>query len=196
MIDEEKIAFYLSKFKTLQLSDLFAIFQLAKMRKLSAGDVYIKDGTTHRKLTYLVKGLIRVYNVNDSGEEITIQLYWEDQFFASRHNVILHQPSPYIFQAVEDTELLEVDYDEMQALLDANPQYSGPRNYFTLQMLTDSMERVESFILLSPEERYLKLLNEKQDIMSRVPDKYIATMLGITPVSLSRIRKRIASRHK
>jgi CRP-like cAMP-binding protein len=196
MIDEKKIELYLSKFKTLQLSDLLMLFQLAVRRNLGAGATYIKEGTMHKKLAYLVKGLIRVYTINENGEEITIQLYWEDQFFASRHNVILHQPSPFMFQAIEDTELLEVDYDEMQALLDAHPQFSGPRNYFTLQMLSDAMERVESFTLLSPEERYLKLLNEKKDIMNRVPDKYIATMLGITPVSLSRIRKRIALRHK
>jgi hypothetical protein len=56
------------------------------------------------------------------------------------------------------------------------------------------MEKVADFLLLSAEERYLKLVNEKPDIVNRVPNKYIATMLGITPVSLSRIRKRVATR--
>jgi Mn-dependent DtxR family transcriptional regulator len=61
-------------------------------------------------------------------------------------------------------------------------------------MLAESMVRVESFILLTPEERYLKLIRDKHDIVQRVHDKYIATFLGITPVSLSRIRKRIAGK--
>ena len=61
-------------------------------------------------------------------------------------------------------------------------------------MLKESIERVESFTLHSPEERYINFVKSKPNIVNRVPDKYIATILGMTPVSLSRIRKRIATK--
>ena len=196
MIDAEKIQYYLSKFKTLQLSDLMKLFALASQKELSAGDVYIKEGAMHYKLAYIIKGLIRTYAIKENGGEATLQLHWEDRFFASRDNVILHQPARFIYQALEPTTLLEVDYNEMQSMLDSNPQFAASRNFFLLNMLAESMERVEDFILLSPEERYEKLVLEKPDIINRVPAKYIATILGVTPVSLSRLRKRMALRSR
>jgi DNA-directed RNA polymerase subunit F len=91
---------------------------------------------------------------------------------------------------------LELDYKTAQGIIDNNPKLSSSRNTFLTNMLGQAMDRIESFVLLSPEERYNKLIAEKPDITNRVPDKYLATMLGITPVSLSRIRKRIVSQHK
>jgi CRP-like cAMP-binding protein len=195
MITDNKIKFYLDTFKTLRFEDLVQLLQMAKEKTLQPGEAYIKQGTLHRKLCYITKGLVRIYTFRKNGEEATLQLYWEDQFFASRHSVLLNQPCPFIFEAVEQTELLEVDFNDMQALLDANIQYAPSRNFFLTEMLSQALDRVESFILLSPEERYGKLVAEKPDIVNRVPNKFIATMLGITPVSLSRIRKRMASKH-
>jgi hypothetical protein len=90
---------------------------------------------------------------------------------------------------------MQVDYTQVQSIIDNNPRLSSMRNRLLMQIMSQIMDRVESFVLLSPEERYLKLIHEKPGILNRVPNKYISTMLGITPVSLSRIRKRIASRH-
>jgi CRP-like cAMP-binding protein len=194
MIDEEKIKFYLRTFKTLGFKDLWKLFQISKKRHLEPGEAYIKEGDMHRKLAYITKGLIRTYTFKPNGEEVTLNLYWEDQFLASRHNVFMRKPSPFIFEAVEKTTILEADYDEIQALLDKNPQYAESRNFFMNNMLLQCMEKVADFLLLTAEERYLKLVSEKPDIVNRVPNKYIATMLGITPVSLSRIRKRVATR--
>jgi len=78
-------------------------------------------------------------------------------------------------------------------MADRNSTIGVYRSIFQVDMLKEAMERIESFVLLSPTERYLKLIEEKPDIVNRVPDKYLSTYLGITPVSLSRIRKRIAS---
>lgn len=196
MLDVEKIKHYLSLFKDLKLTDLVTLFRMAKTRNLYTGDIYIKEGATYNKLAYIKKGLIRAYTIKENGDEITVLLRWEDQFLASHDNVILHQSSRFIYQALEDTELLEVDYDLAQDIFDKNQQYAKARNFFLLNMLAESMARVETFIMLSPEERYLKLMKDKPDIINRVPSKYIASLLGITPVSLSRIRKRIASHPK
>lgn len=193
MLSADDIQFYLSVFKGLSLSDLMGLFNMASTRKLTAGDIYIKENAVFRKLAYIRKGLIRAYMLQENGDEVTLLLRWENQFMASHDNIILQQPSRFIYQAMEDTTLLEIDYDQAQDLLDRNPKLSALRSKFVMDMLAESMLRVESFILLSPEERYRQLIKEKPNIVNRVPDKYLATLLGITPVSLSRIRKRIAS---
>lgn len=195
MLNDEKINFYLKTFKTLKLTDLFRLFKIAKRKTLKPGEVYIKDGSLHKKLAYITKGLVRTYTYKSNGDEITLQLYWEDQFLGSRHGIIMNLPSPFIFEAVETTTILEADYNELMAVIDRYPQFADAKNHFFNTMLAQAMERAADFMLLSAEERYLKLLNEKPNIVNRVPDKYIATMLGITPVSLSRIRKRLSTRH-
>jgi len=196
MLNTEEIQSYLHLFKGLSLSDLTGLFNMAHTRKIPAEGIYIQKGAFAPKLALIKKGLIRAYHLKENGDEVTLLLRWENQFIASHDIIILQQASRFTYQAMEDTILLEIDYHKAQSLLDNNPRLSAHRNMFLLHMLAESMERVESFVLLSAEERYLKLLKEQPDIANRVADKHLATLLGITPVSLSRIRKRIASGHK
>ncbi|MDB5144626.1 MAG: hypothetical protein JWQ66_3339 [Mucilaginibacter sp.] len=193
MLNTDDINFYLSNFKGLGISDAIGLFKLAKTKKLAAGDIYIDLGSNYQKLAYIKKGLIRMYHLKPSGDEVTLMLRWENKFIASHDTIILQQPSRFIYQALEDTVLMEIDYHKAQPLMDNNPKLSALRNKFLLTMLGESIHRVEAFIMLSPEERYLQLVREKPDIVNRVPNKYLATLLGITPVSLSRIRKRIST---
>jgi CRP-like cAMP-binding protein len=196
MLNQEEINFYLSIFKGLELKDMYDLFKLAHTRKIAAGEVYIHEQSAYQKLAYIKKGLIRAYYLKVNGDEITLMLRWENQFIASHDTIIFNKPSRFIYQALEDTVVMEIDYGKAQHILDNNPKLSATRNNFILNMLAESMNRVESFVLLNPEERYLQLVHEKPDIVNRVPNKFLATLLGITPVSLSRIRKRIASARK
>lgn len=196
MLNAEEISFYLSVFKGLDLKDMYDLFRLSKTRKLAAGDIYIDSGTTCQKLAYIKKGLIRAYYLKDNGDEMTIILRWENQFIASHDSIIFKKPSRFTYQALEDTVIMELDYEIAQPILNNNPKLSSTRNGFLMDMLAETLTRVESFVLLTAEERYLQLLQLKPDIINRVPSKYLATLLGVTPVSLSRIRKRIASSRK
>ena len=186
--------FYRSLFDGLSLQDVMQLYALAETRELKAGDIYIKTGVLSYKLALIRQGLIRSFLKNQNGDEVTLMLRWEQQFVASVDGVLHQRPSRFIYQALEDTILIEVDFMQVQSLIDNHPKLSAARNQILLQMLSESMDRVESFVLLSAEERYLKLMKEKPGIFNRVPDKYISTLLGITPVSLSRIRKRISLR--
>ncbi|WP_345951443.1 Crp/Fnr family transcriptional regulator [Mucilaginibacter sp. PAMB04274] len=196
MLTPEDIKFYLGIFKGLSLSDLNELFKMAHSRNLKAGNVYIEQGAVSKKLGLISSGLIRAYCIKENGDDITLMLRWENQFVASHDNIILNQPSRFIYEALEDTSLLEFDYERIQAILDNNPKLSSHRNLFLLRMLAEALERMESFVLYTPEERYLQLMKEKPNIFNRVHNKYLATLLGVTPVSLSRIRKRIAQTHK
>lgn len=196
MLDADKINFYLEVFKGLTPEDIIGLFQLATPRHLPASEVLIKEGATNHNLVYIQKGVIRSYMIKDSGDEVTVLLRWEDQFIASYDTIILQQPSRFTYQALEDCEILEIDYAAVEKIMEEQPKYEPLRTFFLMSMLAESLLRVESFVLFSPEERYQKLVESNANIVNRVPDKYIASLLGITPVSLSRIRKRIASRQK
>jgi CRP-like cAMP-binding protein len=194
MLGPDKINYYLSLFRDITLDDLQHIIGLATPRQLSAGEIYIRPGSSQNKLAYITQGIIRVYYVKDSGEEFTVLLRWEDQFFSSYDSTLFHQPSRFTYEALEDTQLLETDFNVLMDFLDQDPRLARTKQFFLLDMLAEAMHRVESFVLLSPEERYLAFIQEKPDIIQRVPGKYLASLLGVTPVSLSRIRSRIASK--
>lgn len=189
-----ELDFFRSLFDGLSLEDIMQLYALAETRELKAGEIYIKTGVLSYKLALIRQGLIRAFLKNQNGDEVTLMLRWEQQFVASMDGVLHQRPSRFIYQALEDTILVEVDFMQVQSLIDNHPKLSAARNHILLQMLSQAMDRVESFVLLSAEERYLKLMKEKPGIFNRVPDKYISTLLGITPVSLSRIRKRISLR--
>lgn len=193
MIDQEDIQFVLSISKGGTITDLYKIFKSGKTKKLKAGEIYIDQHALWQKMAFIRKGLIRAYLLKEKGDEVTLLLRWENQFVTSHDGVFQQKPSRFIYQALEDTILFEIDYLKAQEIADRNPLLSNNRSVHLTRMMMQAIDRVESFVLLSPKERYLKLVQEKPDIVNRVPDKYLATYLGITPVSLSRIRKRIAS---
>lgn len=196
MLDTEKLNYYFGIFKNLELKDLSAIFKLVKIKKLKVGEIFIHQGEYYKKITYIKRGLIRAYLFKDNGDEITTLIRWEDQFISSHDSILFNEPSRYFYQAVENTILLEVDYDIVQSFMARNPKLEVGRIHFLKKMLGETIVKVETFILLTPEERYLQFIKDKPNIINRIPSKYIATLLGITPVSLSRIRGRIANQKK
>ena len=195
MLDSEKIAFYISLFKGIDPADLQGLISATQKRQLEPGDIYIREGEKSQRLAYIINGMIRCYHINEKGIESTVMVRWEEQIVASYDSILWQKPSRFTYHALEPTSLLEVNYDVLQQLLASNAVFEQARYHFVLDMLAQSLERIESFVLQTPEERYLQLIHDKPDLLQRVSDKHLATLLGITPVSLSRIRKRIASRY-
>jgi CRP-like cAMP-binding protein len=172
-------------------NDTEPLFAMSSHVSLDAGEAFIRMGDLSRKLAFIEQGIIRSYTIKDNGDEATLFIRYEGQFIASHDTIIHKQPSKFIYRALEPVSLLQIDYDELEGVLKSHPEYEPLRNFFLMQMLAESLKIMESFVCKSPEERYRELIAERFDLVNRVPDKYIASMLGITPVSLSRIRKRM-----
>jgi len=177
-------------------ADTAPLFALTTPVSLETNEAYIREGENSRRLAFIEEGVIRAYTIKENGDEATLLLRWEGQFIASHDTIINRQPSRFIYRALEPVKLLQIDYDVLEEILKIHPEYEPLRNFFLMKMLAESLKMLESFVTQSPEERYRKLLSERFDLVNRVPDKYIASMLGITPVSLSRIRKRMHTKGK
>jgi CRP-like cAMP-binding protein len=196
MGDEFSTNYFLNNFKDLEPEDFNEIFQHTKEITLRPKDIFIDLGSNNKNVGFIVKGLIRAYCIDEEGEEKTVLLRLENQFVASHEVIILNKPSRFIYEALENTFLVSVDYNVLKKLIISNPKLEQIKNDFLLMMLSESLTRMEEFVLLSPEQRYLKLINSNPGLLNRVPDKYIANLIGITAVSLSRIRKRIKEESK
>ncbi|MEL6255034.1 MAG: Crp/Fnr family transcriptional regulator, partial [Bacteroidota bacterium] len=168
----------------------------AKKKTYAADEYMIQAGEYKRNIYLIRKGLIRVFQISEKGEEITTNLRWENQIIADINCILFNEGSAAYFQALEETEVLYLDYDLLQKIISENPKLEANRKYLFQKILKRALDRIETFVLLNPEERYLNFVKSNPDIVNRVHNKYIAHTLGITPVSLSRIRARIASRKK
>lgn len=196
MLDFNKIKTIYNLSHEIGLEDVMKIFKMADLRSYEPKEYLITEGSYKREIFYIWKGLVRKFVVNNKGDEITTLLRLEHQIVASQDIILFDQPSKSYCEAIEPTKAFVIDYDRMEAFLEENPKLESNRKHILRTLLRQVLQRVDSFVLLSPEERYLAFIANNPDIMNRAPNKYIANVLGITPVPLSRIRKRIASKKR
>ncbi|MDB5142470.1 MAG: Crp/Fnr family transcriptional regulator [Mucilaginibacter sp.] len=145
------------------------------------------------KVGFIIKGAVRYFHIKD-GEDITGYFSFENEFLSSYKSYLTGQPGYTYIQALEDTKLITFTRKDMDEML-ANPMLAYKMERFGRLIAEHYLccyeDRVASFVTQTPEERYLQLLSTGREILQRMPQHYIAHFLGITPVSLSRIRKRI-----
>lgn len=196
MINLQQIKNLYQLSRDLSWKDIQVLLQAAQAKSYGVGELLIAEGTFKKDLFFIQEGLVRAFVINKKGDEITTLLRWEHQLVASLDNIFLDKAATHSYQALEPTQVLCLPYDSLQNILAQNPKLEANRKFFFQKHLEEASRRINSFILLSPEERYLELVESNPSLVNRVPDKYLAHILGITPVSLSRIRKRLASKKK
>lgn len=148
-------------------------------------------GSTAREAYFLNTGAARLYFIKD-GEEICANFIFEGGFITSFESFLMQSPSRQAVETLEECELLVLNKAKLEALIKAHPKFNMFSKAIAEQAFIMLQRRASSFILDSPEERYMNMISERPEILHRVPQHMIASYLGVTPVSLSRIRKRIS----
>ena len=179
----------------MELRSLLLLFRHLTIRTIEKGEVLIQEGDTKKEVYYTRRGLVRSYFITEKGDEITFQLFPEYRLFGNIHSILFDEPSSMYFEALEPTKVYSMDYESFHDLASKHPQLLKTSRMNLNQMVVkQAYQRVEAFVLLSPEERYLKYMEDYPNLYNGAPDKYIANVLGITPVSLSRIKGRIMTK--
>lgn len=180
----------------MDLKILLALFRHLTIMSIEKGEIILQNGKAHREVYFIRKGLVRAYYTNEEGEEITFQLFPEYHVFGSFYSLLFDEPSRFTFQALERTKFYKVDFDSFHNVIQHSTVVNLNKLGVGKMAMKQAFQRVESLVLLTPEERYLKYMQDYPNVINRVPDKYIAHVLGITPVSLSRIKGRITSKRQ
>ncbi len=196
MLDFEKIKQTYQLDIEISFNDVLPLVQTAELRVFKPYQYLIKAGEEKKDIFFVLSGIVREFKVKENKEEVTNFLHWENHVFASYDTFFFQQPAQYFCQALEPTTVLTLSQDVLETLVLQNPKLEKSRKDVFQVLLQRLIKRVYSFTLYSPEERYLEFIAANPNIAQRVPDKYIASMLGITPVSLSRIRKRLSNKGK
>jgi CRP-like cAMP-binding protein len=162
-----------------------------RYRSLRRGEEWISEGQKEQDIGIVLEGNMRHYYTRD-GEEKTTYFYFEHHLVSSYISAITAAPSLLTIEALTDSRLLAFSYRHLQSLYDHSPKWERFGRLVAEYLAIGLEERMAGLLTMSPEERYLQLLEgNKQKIIERIPQHYIANYLGITPVSLSRIRKRL-----
>lgn len=146
-------------------------------------------GHTCRTIYFINKGVARIYYFRDD-TDITESFAFENQVVVRYESLFTGRPSRKAIQVLEDTELVAIDAGKLFQLYDQYPQIERLFRRIFEAAHVETINRIESIQFHSAAERYHDLLRDMPGIVQRVPLKYIASYLGITQVSLSRIRAR------
>ncbi|WP_419801052.1 Crp/Fnr family transcriptional regulator [Mucilaginibacter sp.] len=183
----------LVKFVTFNDEEWLLFSQHLQYKTLKKKDFFIKAGQVCDEISFIVSGSVRFYHVKN-GEEISNYFCFDHELVSSYKSFLTRQPNIVYVQALESTQLISFTHSSLQQML-KNEKLAYKMERFG-RLIAEHLiccyeDRLTAFIIQTPEERYLQLLNSGTMIMQRIPQHYIAQFLGITPVSLSRIRKRI-----
>lgn len=181
--------------KSINLSEeeQHAIKESNLQRDYKKGDLLIREGQISSDSFYVLTGCVRQYYLVD-GEEKTTEFYTENQSIFSNLSSNNKVPSKYFLECVEDSLITVTSADQQKSFYKRFPRFEALCRVTTEQEFAEYQERTAQFMISSPEERYLNLLNTRPDLFNRVPQYQLASYLGIKPESLSRIRKRIATK--
>ncbi len=163
-------------------------------KKIRKHQFLLKEGEMCKILAFVVKGCLRCYSVDDKGEEHIVQFAIEDWWISEPYSALTGEPSQYSIDALEDSELLLLDRDAQNKLLEEIPKFERMFRMLLENRFVANQRRITGTLSLSAEERYLSFLKSYPDIVRRVPQSMIASYLGITPQSLSRIRKELSEK--
>ncbi|MCP9765642.1 Crp/Fnr family transcriptional regulator [Lacihabitans soyangensis] len=177
----------------LEDSELKAYYLSFQLKVFKKKEFLLKPGEICNFIGFVNKGLTRQFYTNNN-VEITVYFAEENKYTTEYTSFLSRKPSYFYIEALEETEVLMVNYDRMQELYSKSLNGERLGRLICEQVYLFLAERNLSLLIESPEERYLKLGRDFPHILQRVPQHQIASYLGIKPESLSRIRKRMSKK--
>ncbi len=167
---------------------------IVAFRQFKKGDVIMRPGMICDHVSFVNYGLLRNYYLVD-GKEFIVNFVGENCYFSDYESFLSRMPSKMYADALEETEVVEMSYDNLQALYRKYPECERAGRFVAEGLYMLLSEKSASFLLQTPEQRYQKFLENYAHVSSRVPQYMIASYLGVTPEALSRIRGRMSRQH-
>ncbi len=170
-------------------SDINLLSEVFHAKKLRKHQYLIQSGDVCKIAAFVVKGALKKYTIDNSGKENILELYIENWWAGDKESFMIGTPTPYYIDAYEDTELLILSKDDYTNKLSKMHFILELNNVLTERQSYQLMKRLHSSQTLSAEEKLEQLQNTYPEFIQRFPQHIIASYLGMTKETLSRIRK-------
>jgi len=185
---------YLEARATFSAHDLDVLRRSFLYKHLSAGEFLQRAGDVSQHAAFVAAGCLRNYVIDQKGKEHIVQFAPETWWLADATSLRERTPSTYFIDAIEDSDLLLIDPPAHQRVIDEVPGYATAFRKGLQRHAAAKDERIVSSLSATAEERYLEFLRVYPSIALRVPQSMLASYLGMTPETVSRIRKNLSRR--
>lgn len=162
------------------------------IKKIRKKQYLLQEGDVCKNIAFVVKGALREYTVDEKGVEYIVQFALEGWLISDLYSFLTGSPATYHIDALEESTLILISKEAEQAILQQVPKFES----YTRMQITGAylamQKRVNALISQTVEERYLGFMNLYPNIVQRVPQHMIASYMGLSPETLSRVRKKLA----
>ncbi len=179
-----------SYFGVIQQEDLQKIISLFNQENILKGDYFIKSGSYNAKLSFIKSGYLRIFE-STVDKEVTQWISSKGYFITDLNCLLFGQPARRNVQALTDVDLYTINSEDYQQIGNLVPKWHELEKLFIGKCFTIMEDRIFNHLSLSAEERYEYFFKSNRDLFNQVPLQYIASMLGMTPETFSRIRKKL-----
>lgn len=175
-------------------SDEELISKLFVLEYFDKNELILKEGAYCQKLYFIATGIVRLSLLID-GIDRTFVFIDEGAFCSDSEGFLMKTPSKFNISAIEPTTLLSITYDNLQILY-KEVQYGERFGRLSIeQLFLGLVSHFYTFFCESPEQRYLRFMNQNKDLLQRIPQYHIASYVGVTPQALCRIKKKMLHNH-
>jgi len=183
---------FISRIVPLTDEESQAIRDSSVIKTYPKGTTLLKEGEVSKECYFILEGMIREFHIRD-GDEVTTNFYNEEQWVLSATSFISGTPANHYFTTLEETTVIVGGSESEQELYSRFPRFAEISKQIMEKGFAEQQNRMSLFLISSPEERYLSLLESNPQLIQRVPQYQLASYIGVKPESLSRIRKRLAT---
>lgn len=186
---------YLTSNLDVDENEILSIIENCDIKSFKKGQFLLRKNE-HCKHTFFVEnGLLRQFSIDEKGKEHILSFAPENWFVTDRESSYFNQPSAYYIQALEDSSVVMLNEDFIHLLSERFPTFIDFNNRLLHNHIRHLQNRINLLLSAAAEDRYLQFIKMYPDILLRVPQTMVASYLGITPESLSRVRRELAQKN-
>ncbi len=186
---------YLTKKSGLKPEEFEQLSDGLKTLEVSKGEYLLQPGEVCEHSFFVEKGLLRSYTIDESGKEHIIQFASENWFMSDRSSAYFNEASEFHIEAIEDSDVVLINHDFMVKAAGLSNSFREYNEKLLQNHIRHLQKRINLLLGATAEKRYLDFIHLYPDLLLRVPQWMIASYLGITPESLSRVRKELAKKN-
>ena len=187
-----QIKLYLDKIASISNSDWNFFISKLHRRIVSKKSVFIKVNQIENHISFIESGIVRLFIPRENPEkEITFGFSFKNQFVSAYDSFLTQLPSNYQLQALTETTMLSISYKDLQSVYKSTQIGNLIGRLTAEDLFLIKSKREQDLLNLTAEQRYLKLFEERPELLKLIPLKYISSYIGVTAQALSRIRKRL-----
>lgn len=186
---------YLTSNLDIDEKEISTLIENCTVKKVKKEEFLLQENQYCNHTFFVEKGLLRQFSIDGKGKEHILSFAPENWFVTDRESAYFNKPSAFYIQALEDSQVVMIDEKFVQLLSNKIPSFSDFNNRLLHNHIRHLQNRIDLLLGAAAEDRYLEFIKMYPDILLRVPQTMVASYLGITPESLSRVRKELAQKN-